>query len=169
MAVLMTTQWAYLSIGSNLGDRFDNCRKAMAALTADGTVTIVAQSPFYESEPVDYTDQGWFLNGALKIETRLDPMALLDKLQAIQRSLGRKADGVRFGPRLLDLDIIFYGQQVIATDRLIVPHERAHKRRFVLQPICDIDPDVIHPVLQEKVKDLLNQINEDGQRLIPCS
>lgn len=165
----MKPQWAYLSIGSNLGDRFENCRQAMAALVSDGTVAIVAQSPFYETEPVDYTDQGWFLNAALKIETHLDPMALLEKLQSIQRSIGRKEGGVRFGPRLIDLDIIFYSDWIFNTDRLAIPHERAHKRRFVLQPICDIDPDVVHPVLRESVKNLLNQLNEDGQRLKPCS
>ncbi len=165
----MDSQWAYLSIGSNLGDRFYNCRQAMAALSQDGTIAIVSQSPFYESEPVGYIEQDWFLNAALKIETNLDPLALLDKLQSIQRSLGRKEGGVRFGPRILDLDIIFYGEQIIHSDRLVVPHPRAHKRRFVLQPICDIDPTVVHPLLRESVKKLLNQLNEEGQGLKPCS
>jgi len=165
----MEKQWAYLSIGSNMGDRFENCRQAMTALEADGTAAIVARSPFYESEPVDFTEQDWFLNAALKIETGLDPLTLLDKLQEIQRSLGRKEGGVRFGPRVLDLDIIFFGEKIINSDRLVVPHPRAHKRRFVLQPICDIDPTVVHPLLRAPVKNLLNQLNEEGQRLKLCS
>jgi 2-amino-4-hydroxy-6-hydroxymethyldihydropteridine diphosphokinase len=103
-----------------------------------------------ETQPVDYTEQDWFVNAALLIETPLSPKALLNTTQAIQNRFGRKKGGIRFGPRVLDLDIIFYDQLILHASHLTIPHPRMHKRRFVLQPICDIDPTVVHPVLGEK-------------------
>ncbi|MBT8340362.1 MAG: 2-amino-4-hydroxy-6-hydroxymethyldihydropteridine diphosphokinase [Desulfatitalea sp.] len=165
----MDPAWAYLSIGSNLGERLDNCCRAIQHLTADGTVKVLARSPFYESEPVDYLTQRWFLNAAMKIETGLAPHALLDKLKGIEQRMGRTPDKVRFGPRVLDLDIILYEDRILSCEHLVIPHPRMHKRRFVLQPICDIDPVVMHPILQHDVNTLLNQLGAYGQRLMPCS
>jgi 2-amino-4-hydroxy-6-hydroxymethyldihydropteridine diphosphokinase len=166
----MTLHCAYLSIGSNLGDRLKNCCRGIAALCADSSIELLARSPFYETAPVDYEDQGWFLNAALKIRTSLAPLDLLAHMQAVQGAVGRKAGGVRFGPRILDLDIIFYEDVVMNTAELTIPHSRMHKRRFVLQPMCDIDPLVLHPVLDRNVKSLLNQLTDDDQalRLFPC-
>ena len=158
---------AYLSIGSNLGDRLRNCCRGIDALCADGAVVLLARSPFYESAPVDYLDQDWFINAALKIRTALSPLDLLARLQAVQAAAGRKAGGVRFGPRLLDLDIIFYADRVMDTPVLTIPHPRMHKRRFVLQPMCDIDPLAMHPVLGRNVQSLLNQLKDDAQALRP--
>ncbi len=160
---------AYLSVGANLGDPLDNCRQGIDLLCAHHQVSLVACSPFYKTEPVDYRDQNWFVNAALSIRTELSPMALLDFTQSIQSRLGRKSGGIRFGPRHLDLDIIFYDDLVMDQPRLVIPHPRMHKRRFVLQPICDIDPGVIHPVLGKSVQDLLNQVVKDGQDIQPCS
>jgi len=161
--------WAFISVGANLGDRLRNCCLGIAALCADDRVQLAARAPFYETEPVDYTDQDWFLNTAIKIWTRLAPLDLLNHMQAVQAALGRQAGGIRFGPRTLDLDIIFYGDLIFQNERLILPHPRLHKRRFVLQPICDIDPTVVHPTLGMDVKTLLNQIPEGDQTIRPCS
>jgi 2-amino-4-hydroxy-6-hydroxymethyldihydropteridine diphosphokinase len=161
---------AYISIGSNLGDKLLNCRNAMTALESSGTGKILACSRFYATEPVDYADQAWFINAAVKIATPHSPHALLRRLVAIQQAAGRKADTVRFGPRILDLDIVFYEDLVIEDQELQIPHPRMHKRRFVLQPVCDIDPKIVHPVLHQNVQSLLDQLGEEGQRicLFPC-
>ena len=138
-------------------------------MCADGQVKLLARSPFYRTQPVDYLDQNWFINAALLVETVLTPFELLDKTRAVQTQLGRKPDTIRFGPRLLDLDIIFYDDLVINTPHLVVPHPRMHKRRFVLYPICDIDPSVVHPVLGQTVQELLAQLPTDNQDMMLCS
>jgi 2-amino-4-hydroxy-6-hydroxymethyldihydropteridine diphosphokinase len=161
----MKNHVAYLSIGSNLGDKRDNCRRAVDALNRTPLTTVVAESPYYKTAPVDYTDQDWFVNAVVKIETGLDPLALLQRLQNIQREAGRLRDTVRFGPRIIDLDILFYDDAVIATGALEIPHPRMHKRRFVLRPICDIDPAIVHPVLQTSVSDLLARLEDENQRV----
>jgi 2-amino-4-hydroxy-6-hydroxymethyldihydropteridine diphosphokinase len=163
----VTVHEAYLSVGSNLGDRLRNCRQGIDLLCADGAVALLARSPFYESAPVDNLAQGWFINAALKIRTDLSPLALLVRLQAVQNAAGRKAGGVRFGPRVLDLDIIFFEDRIMDTPILTIPHPRMHKRRFVLQPMCDIDPLVMHPVLGRSVQSLLNELKDDAQALRP--
>lgn len=159
---------AFLSIGSNLGDPVYNCMSGITLLCSAGQVELVTLSPFYWTEPVDYLEQQWFLNAALKIRTPLAPLKLLDRLQTVQAVLGRKADMIRFGPRLLDLDIIFYDDMLFSSERLSIPHPRMHKRRFVLQPICDIDATVRHPVLHRTVGDLLRQLDPDSQKMRPC-
>lgn len=165
----MTAQRAFLSVGSNLGDPLRNCCRGIDELCLDGEVRLVARSPFYRTQPVDYLDQDWFVNAAVLVETALTAFELLDKTQNIQLRMGRKSDGIRFGPRVLDLDLIFYGDSVIHTPHLVVPHPRMHKRRFVLLPICDIDPSVVHPVLGQTVREMLEQLPADSQDMIPCS
>jgi len=152
-------------VGSNLGDKKGNCRQGIDDLLAAGQATLVKVSPFYRTSPVDYFDQDWFVNAAVKLETRLEPFELLAILQAVQQQGGRTKSDIRFGPRVLDLDIIFYDRLVINTPTLEIPHPRMHKRRFVLQPICDIDPDIIHPILNISVKSLLNQLEDAGQEV----
>jgi 2-amino-4-hydroxy-6-hydroxymethyldihydropteridine diphosphokinase len=164
----MTTHWAYLSIGSNLGDPLQNCCRGIELLCADSRIEMISRSPFYWTQPVDFVDQAWFLNAALKIRTDLPPPALLDRMQAVQTALGRKERSIRFGPRILDLDIIFYQDCIMKTPQLTIPHPRMHKRRFVLQPICDIDPEVVHPVLHKNVFRLLNQLDTNDQEMKPC-
>ncbi len=161
----------YISIGSNIGDKMAHCRNAMSAIEKDGIGKIVARSSFYSTEPVDYQQQDWFLNAALKLETALDPLTLLGKLQLIQSAGGRKNSGIRFGPRVIDLDIIFYDNSVLWDEYLVIPHPRMHKRRFVLQPICDIEPQVVHPVLGKTVEQLLGKLNKEEQRICryPCA
>ncbi|MFO7716228.1 2-amino-4-hydroxy-6-hydroxymethyldihydropteridine diphosphokinase [Desulfosarcina sp.] len=166
MAVVAAGHAVFISVGSNLGDKLGNCLKGIAALAGSSETLLAGTSRFYRTSPVDYADQDWFVNAVIKITTTLDPMVLLDRLAGIQRHMGRKADAVRFGPRLLDLDILLYGDQVIRTSRLQIPHPRMHKRAFVLQPICDINPAIVHPVMGRTVADLLNRLGDDDQRVI---
>ncbi|MFZ0134134.1 MAG: 2-amino-4-hydroxy-6-hydroxymethyldihydropteridine diphosphokinase [Desulfobacterales bacterium] len=158
---------AIISIGSNLGDKLENCRQAIASLRSLGQTSVSACSRFYKTAPVDYLDQDWFVNAAVKITTRLEAFRLLQALQEIQRRAGRRGDPVRFGPRIIDLDIIFFDAAVIETPELRIPHPRMHKRRFVLQPICDIDPAIIHPVLKKDIRMLLDQLEDDAQGVEP--
>ena len=158
---------AYISVGSNLGHRLENCRAGIAALTNSASVRLIDQSPVYRTEPVDYLDQDWFINYVVQIETQLQPLQLLAALQTIQRESGRGSDEIRFGPRILDLDIILYDTITFNTSQLIIPHPRMHKRRFVLQPLCDIDPTLIHPVLKMDMQSLLNSLDDDEQRIYP--
>ena len=156
---------AYISAGSNLGNKLENCRNGIANLIRSGKTRLLDQSNVYRTEPVDYLDQDWFVNLAVKIETDLDPLPLLDRLKSIEQEAGRTPGGIRFGPRMLDLDIILYDDLVLHDPQLTIPHPRMHKRRFVLQPICDIDPEITHPVLHRKMKSLLENLAEEGQRI----
>jgi 2-amino-4-hydroxy-6-hydroxymethyldihydropteridine diphosphokinase len=155
----------FISVGANLGDKMANCRYGIARLTYLKEVADCVTSPFYRTSPVDYLDQDWFVNAAIRITTTLAPWDLLDHIAVIQKQAGRNGDKIRFGPRMLDLDIIFYDAQMIKTPRLEIPHPRMHKRRFVLQPICDIDPAFIHPVFGQAVKVLLEQLDDEQQEI----
>ena len=152
-------------MGSNIGDKQANCQQGIDRLLASGKASLVKTSRFYRTSPVDFLDQDWFVNAAVKIETGFEPVELLDTLQSIQQQAGRLKGGIRFGPRILDLDIIFYDQLVMKTPLLEIPHPRMHKRRFVLQPICDIDPDIVHPLLNIPLKSLLNQLDDNEQEV----
>ena len=134
----------YLSLGSNLGDRARNLRDAIAALRKAG-IDVTRISSMYETEPVDYLDQPWFLNIAIEAETELAAAALLQNLRGIEAQMGSKKL-VSKGPRLIDLDILLYGDETIDTPELQVPHTRMHLRRFVLEPLAEIAPNVCHPV-----------------------
>lgn len=157
----------YISVGSNLGPKVENCRQGISALTSGNDVNLVATSLFYRTAPVDFLDQDWFVNAVVSIHTSLSPAALLQRLQVIQKMAGRGKKTIRFGPRVLDLDILLFGDLIIATPDLVVPHPRMHKRRFVLQPLCDINPHLIHPIINKRVGDLLRNLNEDDQPVVP--
>jgi len=156
---------AYICVGSNQGNKLENCRKGIAALAHATTSRLIDQSFIYQTEPVDYKDQDWFVNYMVKIETVLGPLSLLDIIKSIERDAGRIRNDVRFGPRVLDLDIILYDNLVMNNPRLVIPHPRMHKRRFVLKPICDIDPHIIHPVFHRTMRSLLESLSEKGQRI----
>ena len=137
----------YLSLGSNLGDRVANLNGAIAALPGAG-VRVLRQSSFYETEPVDFLEQPWFLNCAVEGETSLSPVRLLEALQGIERTFGSKKLVAR-GPRILDLDILFFGENVIHANGIEIPHPPMANRRFVLQvPMAELrSPGCGHPVL----------------------
>ena len=157
---------AYISIGSNLGDRLANCRKGIQAFDDRRQSWLQQCSRMYETEPVGFADQEWFINCVIEIRTILEPFALLDRAQAIQRSVGRVVDTMRFGPRILDLDILLYDNVVIESSRLIIPHPRMHERRFVLRPLCDLDASIIHPVLRQEGGYLLGQLPDSGPKVV---
>ena len=157
---------AFICVGSNLGDKLENCRQAVVELTRGEDSRLIAQSLKYRTEPVDYEDQDWFINYVVKIATILDSLQLLHRLKSIEHRAGRRRDTVRFGPRVLDLDIIFYDDLVMDTPQLSIPHPRMHKRRFVLKPVCDIDPHIMHPILARTVQSLLEDLGETEQRII---
>jgi len=157
---------AFISIGSNLGNRYENCIKGIELLNDLYTVNVVEVSLFYQTQPVDFTDQDWFVNGALKIETSLDPFELIQELKIIENTLGQFEKKIRFGPRIIDLDIIFYGTRVLDTETLTIPHPRMHKRCFVLKPLCDIGADIIHPILKKTARQLLETIENDHDQAV---
>ena len=161
---------AYISVGSNMGDKMANCHEGIVGLDRTVGIDVVRVAPCYRTAPVDYLDQDWFINTVAKIETDLLPIQLLRTLKSIETKVGRKPPPVRFGPRILDLDIVLYDNVVIEQDDLLVPHPRMHERRFVLQPFCDIDPDVVHPLIGKKIIELLAQLDDTQQPIeeIPC-
>ena len=144
----------YLSLGSNIGDREANLRAAIERLPAAG-VNVLRVSPIYETEPVDYTAQAWFLNLVLEGDTELFPMQLLSRTSRIERELGRMR-GVPKGPRTIDIDILLYGRRVVRSGSLEIPHPRMSERRFVLAPLADLAPDLVHPVTHRTVREMLD-------------
>jgi 2-amino-4-hydroxy-6-hydroxymethyldihydropteridine diphosphokinase len=144
----------YFSLGSNIGDREANLRAALEQLAGAG-VRVLRVSPIYETEPVDLAEQRWFLNLAVEAETDLFPLQLLARTQRIERALGR-VRSVSKGPRTIDIDILFYGNAVIRSEALEVPHPRMTERRFVLAPLADLAPNLRHPVNRRTVREMLD-------------
>jgi 2-amino-4-hydroxy-6-hydroxymethyldihydropteridine diphosphokinase len=136
---------AYVGLGSNLGEREDFLARAMELLRAEPQIDVVAVSSVRETEPVDFVEQPRFLNAAVEVETELSPRALLERLLAVEQALGRRRDGPRFGPRTIDLDLLLYGDEIVDEPGLTVPHPRLAQRRFALEPLHEIDPDLVVP------------------------
>jgi 2-amino-4-hydroxy-6-hydroxymethyldihydropteridine diphosphokinase len=146
---------AYVGLGANLGDREATIRRALELLAADPGIEVVAVSTLRETEPVGYTDQPPFLNGAAALETDLSPRALLHRLLAVEQELGRvRGLGPRFGPRTIDLDLLLYGAEVVDEPGLTVPHPRLAERSFALEPLYELDPGLSLPD-GRRVRDLL--------------
>lgn len=153
----------YLALGSNLGNRLTNLRAAVEALRPE--VLVLAESGIYETPPWGYTEQPAFLNMALKAETNLEPRALLKHLKDIEAGLGREK-GFRYGPRKIDLDILFYEDLIFNEETLVIPHPRLQERAFVLVPLADVGADITHPVLHKTVAEMLAGVDAGAIRKI---
>lgn len=158
----------YLSLGSNLGDRVANLRLALDKLGELGTVEAV--SAFYETEPVGLTSQPWFLNCAAKLDTEKMPRQLISGILNLEQGMGRQRKQ-KDGPRIIDIDILFFGTSVIDTPSLTVPHPRLHERRFVLEPLAEVAPDLRHPVFKRTVRELRDALppGQTVRRFVPST
>ena len=144
-------QFVYLSLGSNVGDRAAQLQEALARLSVAGRV--VAVSSFYETEPVEFIQQPWFLNCAVALETLKTQQQLMAAILTTEEELGRKRTQKK-GPRTIDIDILLFGDTIVKSKELTIPHPAMHQRRFVLEPLAEIAPEVIHPVLKRTIREL---------------
>jgi 2-amino-4-hydroxy-6-hydroxymethyldihydropteridine diphosphokinase len=149
----------YLALGSNLGNRLSNLKEAIAALPPQ--MEVKAKSAVYETPPWGYEDQPKFLNQVIKAITYLDPEPLLKHLKRLEVTLGRK-ETFQNGPRLIDMDILFYDDLILNTRLLVIPHPRLQERGFVLLPLMDIDPDLVHPVSKKSVREMMTGCYVEG-------
>ncbi|MHC4777305.1 MAG: 2-amino-4-hydroxy-6-hydroxymethyldihydropteridine diphosphokinase [Planctomycetota bacterium] len=155
----MSREVAYIALGSNQGDRRDNLDHGMSALDALPQTALVKRSSYRWTPPWGLREQPWFLNAAAAVETALEPRALMDALLSAESERGRVRD-VPNGPRTLDLDILLYGDRVVEDEGLFIPHPRMAQRLFVLAPLGEIAPHIVHPVLGETISVLLGRIKE---------
>ena len=151
---------AYIGFGSNIGDRLVHIQNAIHALSKTEGITLQKISSVYKTDPVGYEAQAHFLNGVAAIQTDLPPISLLHTLKDIETAIGRK-HRIRWGPREIDLDILIYGDLCLQTEKLVIPHPEMHLRRFVLAPLAEIAPDLVHPVFQETIHALLENLEDD--------
>jgi len=149
----------YLALGSNLGNRLANLKQALTALSPQ--MEVKAKSHVYETPPWGYEDQPRFLNQVIKVKSYLEPEPLLKHIRRLEVTLGRKVS-FQNGPRLIDIDILFYDDLILNTASLVIPHPRLHERGFVLLPLMDIDPDLVHPANKKSVREMAALSDVDG-------
>jgi len=149
----------HIGIGSNLGDALQNCKDAIESISRLSSVELIQPSSFYKTEPVGDIKQEYFINAVVEIKTELPARELLKTLQKIEKKMGRERS-IKGGPRIIDLDIIFYSQEIIREKGLTVPHPEMHKRRFVLEPLNEIASYFIHPVFGVSVRGLKDRLDD---------
>ena len=160
----MKKHQAYIGFGSNLGNRLNNCKNAIEALAALPFCSLFKASSFYETSPVGLVEQPAFINGVVLLETAEDAHWLFGQMVEIEKTFGRIRT-LKWGPRSIDLDLLFFDDQIINTPELSVPHPLLHERRFVLEPLNEIAPNFRHPCLGKSVADLLDDLNYGDQRV----
>lgn len=158
----MDNHIVYLALGSNLGDRAANLKTAVGLLAPQ--MTVLAKSPVYETPPWGHTDQPAFLNQVVKVETHIQPLPLLKHLKRLEVAMGRQPSFPK-GPRLIDLDILFYDDIILRDFEISIPHPGVHERAFVLVPLNDIAPDLMHPVTGQTVREMLSAVDASGVRI----
>lgn len=153
---------AFIGVGSNMGNPAERCREALERLSIHPEIRLLGRSSFYRTEPVGPQDQPWFINAVAEIRTVLPPRRLFAALKEIEREMGRKEER-KWGPRLIDLDLLLYGQEVVREEGLAVPHPELHRRRFVLEPLCELASYAIHPSFGVSVRGLLDRLKDDAR------
>ena len=158
---------AYIGLGSNLGRKKANIRRAIKLLGKEKALKILKVSSLYETEPVGYVKQDWFVNACLKAETNLSPRQLLTILKDIEKKLKKKKRFIKWGPRTIDLDILLYDNLRLKTTDLVIPHPEMHKRAFVLIPLLELEPNLVHPTKRKSILELLANLkrNKEVKRL----
>ena len=149
----------YIGVGSNLGDPYKNCIKAVEEIKDHPFCEMKALSPFYRTEPVGIEGENWFINAVLCINTSLTSAELIEMLLDIERKMGRTRSEIRWESRIIDLDVLLIGNEIINNKNLIVPHPRMHTRRFVMAPMADIAPELVHPVRGKSMEDIFKEIS----------
>ncbi|MBU2055692.1 MAG: 2-amino-4-hydroxy-6-hydroxymethyldihydropteridine diphosphokinase [Proteobacteria bacterium] len=157
---------AFVGVGSNMENPAERCREAVERLSTHPGIRLLGRSSFYRTEPVGPQDQPWFINAVAEIRTVLSPRQLFAALKEIERGMGRKEEK-KWGPRLIDLDLLLYGQEVVREEGLAVPHPELHRRRFVLEPLCELASYAIHPSFGVSVRGLLDRLT-DAARVELC-
>ena len=152
----------FLGIGSNVGNPASNCNDAVIRISDIDDVSVLRCSSFYKTQPVGFEEQDWFVNGVVEIRTMLGPRALMNAAQRVEDKMGRIRDE-KWGPRIIDIDILLYGQAAIEEKGLVIPHAELHKRRFVLVPLNEIAPCAIHPVFGISAKGLLDRLQDKNK------
>jgi 2-amino-4-hydroxy-6-hydroxymethyldihydropteridine pyrophosphokinase len=157
----------YISIGSNIGNSAESCLSAIGFIEDIPSCRVAIVSDFYETEPVGVKNQSWFINCVIEAKTELKPLELLDKCLAIEATMGRIRQA-KWSPRIIDIDLLLFGQEIIHIEKkLIIPHPRMHKRRFVLEPLSKIAPMIKHPVFDCVISDLLKNLPANQQEVKP--
>jgi 2-amino-4-hydroxy-6-hydroxymethyldihydropteridine diphosphokinase len=152
----------YLGVGSNQGDRLHHCRDALLRLKESGDVRLIRVSSAYETEPVGEDFEGWFINAVAEAETDLDPVSLLQKLKRIEEEMGRSGRTITPN-RPIDLDLLLYGDLLLESETLTLPHPHLHQRRFVLEPLSELAPELVHPRLGKTMEALLKDLSDPNQ------
>jgi 2-amino-4-hydroxy-6-hydroxymethyldihydropteridine diphosphokinase len=151
---------AYLGIGSNLGSPLENCQRSFALMGGHPKIEVIGRSSFYETEPVGPRNQNWFINAVAEVSTDLEPLPLLEALLEIESAMGRVRNE-KWGPRLIDLDILLYENKIVKDKRLEIPHPEMLHRNFVLAPLTELSPDLVHPIENKTIQQLLSEMPGD--------
>jgi 2-amino-4-hydroxy-6-hydroxymethyldihydropteridine diphosphokinase len=153
---------AFIGIGSNRGNPVHACREAVRHLAEIPEVRVLRCSSLYRTEPVGPQDQPWFINAVAEIRTSLPPRRLFETVKEIERRMGR-TEGPKWGPRLIDLDLLLYGQEVVSEGDLNIPHPEMHRRRFVLAPLCELASYAVHPAFGVSIRGLMDRLTDQGR------